>query len=213
MKQNAMKKTALLLVVTLTLMSFVDGRYRNALNSFVIIVDAGHGGQDSGSTTKDGISEKELTLSIALQIQKAGKEKGISVILTRTEDASLGLKERAALSEKFSADLFISLHVNSDPGDNSKSGIDCFIAENNPAYEESRNFSTLLMHELQTMNGITVNDTKTSHFSVLKNNRIPAVVIELGYLSNTSDFKFINSDNNQKVIADKIVSSILKYKE
>jgi N-acetylmuramoyl-L-alanine amidase len=185
---------------------------KNAHNAFVIMVDAAHGGHDAGSKLEDGTSEKEITLSIAREIQKAGKEKGIDILLTRKEDESLGIKERLAVAEKLSADLFISLHIGFAQQDKSKSGIECYISESNAAFKESRLFSDLVIQELQTLNGILVNGTKSSNYAILKHNRTPALIMELGYLSNQRDQSFLSNRNNQKALADKIVSSILKFK-
>jgi N-acetylmuramoyl-L-alanine amidase len=184
----------------------------NNQNSFVILVDAAHGGHDAGSKSDDGTNEKEITLSIAKEIQKVGKEKGIDIILTRMADESLGIKERVELAEKLSADLFISLHIGFDQQDKSKSGIDCYISESNSAKKESKLFSDLLINELQKLKGISVNGTKRSNYALLKNNHTPALIMELGYLSNQRDQGFLSNKNNQKVLSDIIVSSILRYK-
>ena len=78
----------------------------------VIIVDPGHGGNDPGSTGKEGLSEKEFAMAMARNIKKAGELKNIKVILTRTDDKGMDLEERVSLAKRYDADAFISIHTN-----------------------------------------------------------------------------------------------------
>lgn len=206
-----MKKTSLLFLFAITLMSFADHAVVIPKDAFVLVVDAGHGGEDLGFTSADGIHEKQLTLAIAQHIQQACKEKGIQVMLTRSEDKALKLDERVSLSAAVESGLFISIHINADRHDYSKSGIECMITEQHADYIKSKQFSQVLTTELKTLQGIAVHETKNSSIYILTNNSIPTVILELGYLSNPSDFQFISNEQNQKNIADKIVSSVLKY--
>ena len=184
-------------------------KHAAASDGVVIVVDPGHGGTDAGSTSTSGLTEKQLTLSIAKEVQVSGSEKGLKVILTRAGDESLTLPERTSASEKHGAKLFLSIHVNSH-GDVSKSGIECMISESNVAFEQSRMFGDHLMRELGLLKGMRINGIIESDFYVLKNNSVPAIALELGYLSNDGDKMFISKETNQKIIAERIVSAILK---
>jgi N-acetylmuramoyl-L-alanine amidase len=180
-------------------------------NQRTIIVDAGHGGQDDGVHAADGVNEKEIVLSIAKQIQQAGQEKGIQVILTRTGDEALDLKERVLFTNRFSADLFISLHVNYDQHDSDLSGMDCIISEGSTKFNESKQLAEKVMTHLKTLPGIAVNDIKKSNAYVLKSNSVPAVLVELGYLSNKQDYAFIRDEKNQKLLSEQIIAAVLSY--
>jgi N-acetylmuramoyl-L-alanine amidase len=206
-----MKNTILLLVTAITLMSF-NGDYTINNSLYTVVIDAAHGGNDSGIKNEQGISEKELTLAIAKQIQQIGEEKGIRIILTRTGDESVTLDKRTNQTNIPTPDLFISLHLSGHSSDNAKSGMECFISEKNPEFKASKKFSEIVTQELRKIKGIGVNEIKSGNFYVLKNNTIPAVILELGYLTNMNDLKFVNNTDNQKVISEKIVTSILKYK-
>jgi N-acetylmuramoyl-L-alanine amidase len=188
----------------------VSAAHAVASEGVVIVVDPGHGGSDPGSRSSSGPTEKQLTLSIARLIQSVGNNKGLKVVLTRAEDESITLQERTSVSEKHDAKLFLSIHINSH-SDVSKSGIVCMVSESNVDFEQSRKFSGTVMGELGLVKGISVNGIVESDFYVLKNNAVPAIALELGYLSNEADKRFIGEEANQKVIAERIVAAILKH--
>lgn len=177
----------------------------------VIMVDAGHGGHDTGAHGNGELSEKEFVLSIAKKIQQAGEEKGIKVTLTRLGDEALTLEERTALAKRSGADLFISLHASFDAQDNTASGMACIVSERNAHFSESKRFAAHLVKELKTLRGIAINGIKTSNPYVLKNNNVPAVLLELGYLSNTADFAYIRNEKNQEQISERIIASVIQY--
>jgi N-acetylmuramoyl-L-alanine amidase len=179
-------------------------------NQRTIIVDAGHGGQDGGARATDGINEKEIVLSIAKQIQQAGQEKGIKVILTRDSDKAIELKERVSFTNRFPAELFISLHINSNEHDSGLSGIECIVSEGNTKFSESKQLAEEVVTQLKTLGGIAINDIKKSNYYVLQSN-VPAVMVELGYLSNKEDYAFIRDDKNQKLLSEQIIAAVLSY--
>jgi len=175
-----------------------------------IIVDAGHGGRDGGARAADGVNEKEIVLSIAKQIQQAGQEKGIKVILTRTSDVSIELKERVSFANRFPAELFISLHINNNEHDSELSGMECIVSEGNTKFSESKKIAEEVVTQLKTLGGITINDIKKSNYYVLKGD-VPAVMVELGFLSNKNDYSFIRDEKNQKLLSERIIAAVLSY--
>lgn len=176
----------------------------------VIIVDAGHGGQDSGGKTNSGMSEKDVALSIAKGIQREGEANQINVILTRTGDEPLTLDERIAVTNNHKADAFISLHTNFDRNVTS-AGIECMVSESNPRFNDSKRLADNLLQELQTLNGISVNGIMKSDFRVLSKNSIPAILLEIGYISNEKDYKYVTDPENQKRISRSIITAVVKY--
>jgi N-acetylmuramoyl-L-alanine amidase len=176
----------------------------------IIIIDAGHGGDDDGAGTADGINEKDIVLSIAREIERTGQEKGIKVILTRSDDVAITLSERLLLAERFSADLFISLHVGVHPQTN-VSGIECIVSEENAKFIESKRLAEFLVSQLSTLEGIAVKEMKKSKYYVLKNSSVPAVMLELGYLSNKGDFAFLRNTKNQKILSERIIAGVSGY--
>jgi N-acetylmuramoyl-L-alanine amidase len=174
----------------------------------VIIVDAGHGGNDQGAQVGEGMTEKELTLSIARRIQKAGEARNIKVILTRTDDQSLSLADRVLIANRHNADLFISLHTNFNSQNTGASGIEAIISEQNPKFEESKVWSDKFVKELRALNGVKMNGVMTADFYVLSKNSIPAVLLELGYLSNKTDNTYLSDQKNQELISQSIIAAV-----
>src|SRR5205823_3130466 len=80
-----------------------------------VVVDAGHGGHDTGAVGKGGVREKDVALSIALKLAAELKEAGLEVILTRDDDTFVSLEDRARIANESNGDLFISVHCNSAP--------------------------------------------------------------------------------------------------
>jgi N-acetylmuramoyl-L-alanine amidase len=176
----------------------------------VIIVDAGHGGHDTGAKSSDGMSEKEVVLSVAKSIQREGEANNIKVILTRNGDEPLTLDERVLMTKRYQADAFISLHTNFDKN-TSNAGIECFVSEKSIRFDESKRLADNLLHELQTLQGISVNGIMKSDFHVLRGNTIPAILLELGYLSNARDYQYVTNQDNQKSISKSIIAAVIKY--
>ena len=90
-----------------------NAQFKNDTKSFVVVLDAGHGGKDPGRPTSHGYKEKDIVLDIVLKVgNNLEAVKGVSVIYTRTTDVFLELRERAAIANKADADLFVSVLCN-----------------------------------------------------------------------------------------------------
>jgi N-acetylmuramoyl-L-alanine amidase len=176
----------------------------------VIIVDAGHGGSDTGAMNHNGDNEKELVLSLARSIQQAAKAKNIKVVLTRNNDEAVSLEDRVGVTKQYGADLFISLHANFDEQDPSTSGIECLVSETNVRFSDSKRIAENFIKELGLLKEIAVNGVKQTNAYVLSKNTSPAVMLELGYLSNKSDRAYMMNPANQKRISERIISVLTK---
>lgn len=176
----------------------------------VIVIDASHGGSDQGSLSSNGLSEKNLSLEIAKLIRDKGQSKGLNVILTRSSDETLSLDERVGYAKKSNADIFVSLHFAYDEHTDS-SGIECYVSEENLQFAQSQKLGSVLLAGFQDQNNISVNGIKNSPARVLKQNSAPAVILELGYLSNEGDARFYSDPANQELMAEKIITSLLLF--
>lgn len=181
------------------------------LKSPVIVIDAAHGGSDQGSLSSNGMSEKNLSLEIAKLIRDKGQPRGLNVILNRSSDETLSLDERVRYAKKSNADIFVSLHFAYDEHTN-LSGIECYVSKDNAQFTQSEKLGTVLLAGLQNQNNVSVNGIKNSPARVLTQNSVPAVILELGYLSNEGDAKFYSDPANQDLIAEKIITSLLLLK-
>ena len=200
-------------LVCLLLLAFSDrttriGLLNDVSDGLVIVVDAGHGGNDQGVSAVGGLTEKELTLSIARRIQQAGEARNVKVILTRTDDQALSLADRIQISNRHNADLFISIHANFNAQNTAASGIEAVISEQNAKFEESKAWSDKLVKELTGLSGVNVNSVMTADFYVLSKNSIPAVLLELGYLSNKTDNAYLTDQKNQELISQRIIAAV-----
>ena len=171
--------------------------------AFTVVVDAGHGGIDFGATLNDEIAEKDFTLSIAKMLsEKASSNSKLNLILTRDKDEFMELNKRNALD----ADLFISIHSNFSKNPEI-SGIECFIAKDSENRMESENIGRLLVAELSQLGGMETS-LKEANFLVLKESKSPALLLNIGYISNPNDLAFISNKRNQGLICDKILNVI-----
>ena len=178
------------------------------LKGKTVVVDAGHGGKDPGTlgTGFSTMAEKKINLSMATEVARQLKAKGAKVIMTRSGDRFIELEDRAAIADRYRADLFVSLHSNSNP-DSSRRGAVIYIAR-----QPSRQSVIAAMKIDQAIRtaGIT-SDTDRGDYKVLIRHSRPAVLIECGYLSNYSDCKRLNTSAYRTKIATAIVSGIANY--
>lgn len=179
---------------------------REGLKGKTIILDAGHGGTDSGASGPAGTLEKNLTLhSVNLTYEKL-KRAGANVIMTRSSDRYVTLRARANLSNMNTADAFISFHYDSNHN-GIKSGIKTYYYY---AYQKKL-ATTIQEHLLQ--NNIALNDQgiKQSSLHVLRENRQPAILLELGYINNPAEEAFIQTEHYQETITDSLVNGLAAY--
>jgi N-acetylmuramoyl-L-alanine amidase len=181
---------------------------------FFVVIDAGHGGVDSGAKTGKNELEKDFNLSIS----KILKEKGVlnpalKIILTREDDNFMMLNYRVKKAEDVKADLFISIHVDANNTNHLLSGVSCYTAKTSQNKSKSDEFSKVLIDELKQIEGIQIADeSKKADFFVLKNSKCPAVLLTLGYLTNENDLAFINNKKNQELICEKIIDAVEKVR-
>lgn len=174
----------------------------------IVVLDPGHGGSAPG-TIHNGVQEKSITYNILYKYAKDyfnGSNSTIKAYWTRTNDSDVSLSDRAAFAKKVGADLFISLHMNSATA--SAKGTETYYSTVNNKTQASGLNSAKLASVFQ--NGIIDSfdfynrKVKTANFAVIKNNTVPAILIELGFMSNSSDFAKLNNSKNQKEYAAKI---------
>ena len=194
-------------------------------NVRTVIIDPGHGGKDSGA--KGSISkEKNIALEVARRLSAILQKAGFKVILTRNSDKYLTLATRPGLAKKYNGDIFISLHCNATTK-KSTTGIETFIYTpsgtestygSSPAkYYPINNYdknNVRLAYEIQEkLNLMKSNDRglKHSQFKVLRLSTMPAVLVELGFISSPTEENNLNTPNYQYLLAYRIAQGILEY--
>ena len=178
---------------------------------FVLVVDAGHGGNDQGAAGRRSL-EKDINLKIARRVCKLIRKKckGVEVIQTRPDDEFVTLDDRTGMANYFGADLFISIHSNSSRG--WAEGTETFI---HPSALGSRSerMARLIEHEYVWQGQRKSRGVKTANFAVLRNTRMPAVLTEVGFISNKQEEKFIKSKRGQKKLAHCISDAFARYRK
>lgn len=169
-----------------------------------IVLDAGHGGSDPGAVNGARL-EKNDNLNLALAVQRRLEAAGQRVIMTRSTDVFIPLAERSAISNRNHTDLFVSIHRNaaSSPAAN---GVENFVYIN-PTPMETQHAQTVL-HEIVSAGVQSNRGVRQGNFAVLRNTRAPAMLLEMGFISNTRDNQLF--DQNFNAYADAIARGIVR---
>lgn len=189
------------------------------LVSKIIAIDPGHGGYDPGAIWGD-IYEKDINLHLAKKLLKYLEDTGAKVILTRDGDynhAIIGLHGREAkrydlnqrlkLIDSHKADLVISIHVNSIRK-RSYEGAETFY---HPKSQDGKLLALAIQQELRTIPGMKKRIAKISNCYMLSNTKAPAVLVEVGFLSNPHERERLQDPKYQDVLAQKIAAGVIKY--
>jgi N-acetylmuramoyl-L-alanine amidase len=226
-----------------------------------IVLDPGHGGTETGAVGPAGTLEKELTLTLARDLEARLERSGIRVILTRNADSNLPLDNRPAIANQNQGDLFISIHLNSSLGSGAHGAETYFLsteatdptaarraaAENveatpTPAPEggappdpgarqaledlqlilwdlaqthhlaESQRFANLVQGELNQALQLRDRGVKQAPFRVLMGAAMPAVLVELGFISNPEEEKKLQDPEYRGALIESLVRAIQRYK-
>jgi N-acetylmuramoyl-L-alanine amidase len=197
----------------------------------VVVIDPGHGGQDSGATV-GGVAEKDLTLDLAQRVDRLLQEAGIATVMTRMDDTYISLAERVAIANRISACILVSLHFNegNKPVSN---GIETYYADHQvapggrifswlPFLEkasgqepnvESQNLASSVQEALIARTSAFNRGTKAEQYFVIANVRHPAVLVEGGFLSNKEDSQKLTSADYREKMAVAISEGILRYRD
>lgn len=176
-----------------------------SLANKTIVVDAGHGGRDSGTIGISGTMEKVYTLSVAKQLQNALKAAGANVIMTRTNDTYISLANRVYLSSYHQADAFISIHFDSI-NDSSVRGLTTYYYH--PSHQK---LASSIHQSVVSATSLKNRSARNGNYYVLRENFQPAVLLELGYLSNKNDESLIQTAGFQANAVNGIVRGLTNY--
>lgn len=179
---------------------------KQSLSNKTIVIDAGHGGRDVGTIGIDGFYEKTLTIKTANLLAERLRLAGAKVILTRSEDDYISLSSRAAMSNVMSADAFISLHYNSFPQSPSVSGIGTYYY-----HKQHKDFANAVQKEMIRATGLKNRKAQFGDYHVIRENRQPALLLELGFLSNPKEAKHVQTNDFQEKITKGIAKGIINY--
>lgn len=176
-----------------------------SLYGYNIMLDPGHGGYDPGSIGISGVQEKFLTLETSKQIAKKLRAAGANVLLTRSSDEYVSLHDRVEISRAYATHAFISVHYNAHPN-SAAHGINTFY------YSATDQKLAESVHRGLT-SSISIRDrgTAPNNYYVLRNNDVPSILLELGFITNYSDFVNIRSNPFQHQVASGITNGLKAY--
>ena len=182
----------------------------------LIVIDPGHGGRDPGAISPNGTREKDINLSISLKAEKALKDLGYNVLMTRNTDEYIGLYERTDLANNNYADIFVSFHANSF-GNKDIRGIQVLYCPAQKGANKDMDQYPLaksIMDELLKGTGaVDKGIIQRPDLAVLRTSNMPAVLIEVGFLTNAEEEKLLKTEEYQNKIVQSVIKGIENYFE
>lgn len=176
-------------------------------SSCCVVIDAGHGGKDPGATSVLGFYEKHVNLAVATKVARILAQKGVKVKMTRTGDSFIELEQRAAIANRLKADLFVSIHSDSFPK-SSRTGYTMYVARS--ASKASHRAAGAIARRM-SRTGLNSHGTQTADYKVLIGTRGPAVLVEMGYLTNRTEAAKLKDPYFQNRLAQAIANGILDH--
>ena len=176
-----------------------------------IVIDPGHGGKDPGATG-GGVREKDIALNVAKKIGAFLEAKGCTVMFTRETDIFVELSDRARMANSANANLFVSVHCNSVRDNARATGMEVYHYTR--ASEASKRAACVIYDKLLPVCGLRGRGVKAKDLAVLRETAMPAVLVELGFISNPNDrAKLTNFEwqyDAAQAIADGIIEAVGK---
>ena len=180
------------------------------IKDITVVIDAGHGGSERGAIGCLGDEEKNINLKIAQKVAEYLEKRDINVIMTRDVDANLSLEDRVNISKENSADIFVSIHLNSIgdiPMDIHKNkGTSVYYYNNN-----SKILADILQQEVTHYAGTRDSGIQTGSFAVIRPSDYAAVLVEAAYMTNPYDSMLYTNDKWINKAAKGIAEGIIRY--
>lgn len=176
-----------------------------------LVIDAGHGGKDGAVSALDGQKEKDLNLRAVKILKEEAEKRGIKVILTRSTDQFLSLRDRLPKQE---ATAFISIHHNATLANAAVpfGGVEVYVSKLNSNIKTAEDLGAGILSKLKQLKGMEVRDSlKNANLLLLRESKIPAVLIELGNISDGKTLHYINQEKNIRRISNLILDGFVAF--
>ena len=178
-------------------------------NKFLVIIDPGHGGPDPGAIGIGGIRETDVVLEVSKLVRKLLSDKGVNVKLTRKNEVNLDLSPRVSFANNTDADIFVSIHANASRGKRRDiNGLETFYFK---GWRGRLLAKKIQKQILRVSPGSPDRGVKQGRFYVIKNTRMPAVLVEIGFLTGRLDARRLEKTTHRKRLAYAIAKGILDY--
>ena len=180
---------------------------KNTTKTFsTVVVDAGHGGKDSGAYRRSGPPEKIVTLDVAQRLNRKLRESQLKTVMTRSSDVFIPLDERVAIENAQKSAIFVSIHFN-DSRRRRIRGFETYY-HSGASFDLANGIQAKLMTIPNSANG----GIHTANFRVLRLATCPAVLVECGYLSNRSEGNKTRDWEYRELLADRIAEAIVEQR-
>ena len=178
-------------------------------NKFLVVIDPGHGGLDPGAVGIGGMRETDIVLEVSKIVTELLSDKGVKGILTRKNEVDLDLPPRVTFANNKNADIFVSIHANASRGKRRDiNGLETFYYRGWKGRLLAKNIQKQI---LRVSPGSPDRGVKQGRFYVLKNTRMPAVLVEIGFLTGRLDARRLEKTSHRKRLAYAIAKGILEY--
>ncbi|MCB1206810.1 MAG: N-acetylmuramoyl-L-alanine amidase [Verrucomicrobiae bacterium] len=169
-----------------------------------VVIDPGHGGADLGAADSY-VYEKHINLDVARRLERSLQEAGFKTIMTRSRDEFIALSERSSIANRQRNAIFVSVHFNSSYR-TAALGIETFFRSSS-----SQKLADYVQKELIKNTRATDRGVKTANFSVLRNTKHPAVLVEGGFVSNKEERSAMCDPLYRQIVADSIARAVVQF--
>ena len=189
-----------------------------------VVIDAGHGGEDGG-TVKYGLLEKDITLDLALRMERALAARGLASVMTRRADVKISLSDRVAIAKQHPGAIFVSIHANRFASERVR-GAEVYVttptepvvlrlepADKGRPYRDGRSaeLGRRILEKIAAAVEMPIRDVREARFVVTREVPAPAVLLECGYLSNPADAYLLSRAENRQKMAEAVAQACAEY--
>ena len=178
-----------------------------------IVLDPGHGGRDFGASGNDGLREKDINLALARRLARELEARlGLEVVLTRTSDRFVSLRERVQIAHRVRGDLFISIHANAHRSKDVH-GIETYYAASSSVSDASKRLASSVQRALvlklrNQQGGVRDLGVKRRRFHVLRASRMPSILIETGFVTHEREGRRLGTARYRSALAEAIADGV-----
>jgi N-acetylmuramoyl-L-alanine amidase len=176
-----------------------------SLRAHVVAIDAGHGGRDPGAIGPTGLHEKEVVLDVALRVRELLVRSGVRVIMTRETDTFVELADRSRLARAQGATAFVSIHANASTRPAANGSETYYLTP------QSLVLAQMMQEELGRVSGLANRGVRTANFQVLRENDVPAVLVEVAYLSNVDEEARLRAAAFRQRLAEAVARAVHRF--
>ncbi|HAC62931.1 MAG TPA: N-acetylmuramoyl-L-alanine amidase [Cyanothece sp. UBA12306] len=176
-------------------------------SGYTVVIDPGHGGRDPGAIGLRGLQEKGVVLSISLGVAEILRKRGLRVVMTRASDSSVSLRGRVKKADQANGNVFVSIHANAVGGNKTQvNGMESYYYSSG-----YRLASTIHRNILRKVTVVDNRGVKRGRFYVLRKTKMPAALIEVGFVTGNIDNRNLSNPSYRQKLAQAIANGILEY--